>query len=1250
MADTWDVEPKEPTEQERILATERYYPNRAGARQALEAQQTLGKTVVDSAKNTALYAGYARIRDDVGAHMDGGQGAFIAGMNALFAQDIPDPNFNIDDHPELLKDVPVDYHNAIRERGNYEAAANARGRIMDSVERNKRLGLQEGSGSILALLAGGVMDIDVPLTVMSGGAYKLTRGLAALKKAETMGEAAKLMGSSALRGTRVGLSSGALAGMGSYYFDETADWSTVVESTLVSGGLGGVLGLLGQGASNYTRAGRSLGEHYGPIRDEFHANMDRDIDLDGPETGGIDLDTSPEDIADLELSGDPDQPFVLRGDDLEADDSIGAARTGFSAGSPQRQSTSNVNVSDTDKQIIEAARRRNVATGSNTARQDLFRNDPVWAKIATNRYANIGTDFYLKLFSSNSEVAKFISAEILESAQGLQRQTTTSATRMEVYQSRQMGPMSKNFRSAFNDWRQRQQGAAWAKYDPMNWTSTSEAKTAFSDEVRLELHSRRMHAQQGGGNYVPYNSDPAVQRAADAHDAGALELRRTYRGRDGDKQVDGADALDDNPGWFTYAWDGNRMKRLLDDTSNGISEASLTKSIEQAYVNMGMNHVVNGVPAARHVAHALVQRFKHRGYDDGTSLLLEIGADGRKNFEEMMVSAGLDRTTAQKIVERVTSDMDEKGKIKNLKARNEIDVTAPILDDNGNPTDFRVVNLFNGDLEDTFASVSRQTAGIGALARKGITSWQRLDDMVNALRTEQHLIGEEPIPSHVVQAGLSEFRGGPKWGAWSFKNELNKGLDPTVALARQYAGLSFLNKMGLTQLAETGVQAVANGIDNWARRGPMAWLDKELAKKNKALEDDLAEMLGDLGADQHIFQHHKMYDEFEATEHNWIIRRMQKLGADMSEAQAYLSMFNTVRGWQQQKVATSLFDKLTKAAISDSGPNSVKFNYNKAADKRRLWNDLGVDDSMLNQINRMIDAGIIDMNTTGSLFVNRIHTDLLRNKKVRQQFGIDEDIMDRLSDIIVRNQNQLVQKSLAGETSPWQSTNAAGILLYLKSFPMLAMQKQFLRNVRYIDAQTAGTVMMAFASAYLALQLRDALEGREREPGERALQAVNYANLTSFIPLYSDPMMSLLGLDDYRFNRYGYKPDTFDAPALQWLNRAARAEWRALPYYNFMGFDGMNRIYDVFDGGDAEPAATPTKKESAPKQRAERAKSDLVSGARKSYAEVLGIRTDTTTRTNAEAAAEMRRLNDERKKRAEYNEDGSLKAEHIIYN
>jgi hypothetical protein len=175
----------------------------------------------------------------------------------------------------------------------------------------------------------------------------------------------------------------------------------------------------------------------------------------------------------------------------------------------------------------------------------------------------------------------------------------------------------------------------------------------------------------------------------------------------------------------------------------------------------------------------------------------------------------------------------------------------------------------------------------------------------------------------------------------------------------------------------------------------------------------------------------------------------------------------------------------------------------------------------------MIANGTIEFDPTHG-FVNRLNIDQW-----------DPDLADIFGSAMVRNMNQTVQKSMAGEQDAWMHTDWGSLMTHLKTFPMQAFQKQFMRNGRHMDMQAVAYMLTGLSSAMIAVNIRDALDGRERSTWDRAKAAFDYNNMTSWMGTAWDPAMTMLGLDDMRLNPYGPNAN-LTPPVISQMNKLIR--------------------------------------------------------------------------------------------------------------
>jgi hypothetical protein len=468
------------------------------------------------------------------------------------------------------------------------------------------------------------------------------------------------------------------------------------------------------------------------------------------------------------------------------------------------------------------------------------------------------------------------------------------------------------------------------------------------------------------------------------------------------------------------------------------------------------------------------------------------------------------------------------------------------------------VDLLDNDLHGVWQRYTRQVSGSAALARHGITNRAKRREIIDAMRAEQRALGEEPMDAELLEAMFSHFNAGPVHGR--VMGQTNEGIG-ILALAKRITNLSLLEKLGVTQLAETGVAIAQQGLANWLQRGPMAILDKQIKAGNKALLDDLAFITGEIGQEHwHFAPWLDLDDISDADKAGWM-HAVGKWSSVGSFIQGYTSAFNQVRSFQQRTTALGAVDKVLREV-----KRAAEAGEDIGEALRARFEDMGLQADDINALEQLVNNGTVEFVTRGrSTFVNRLNMDKW-SPELAETFG----------SAIVRNMNQIVQKAMPGEESAWMFSHAGSLMMHLKTFPLLAIQKQVVRNARFMDKEALATVLYGLATAAVASKIRDALDGKERDALDTAKQAFNYSNMTGFIPMIYDPVMTLLGMDEARINQYGPYND-WTPPTIKMLNDTLRlpgavantvtgeADWhdkQALKAIPFAGTYVLSRMFD----------------------------------------------------------------------------------------
>lgn len=1086
--------------------------------EANEAQQTMGQNFIDGLMgNLALGPAITRLRDEkdpareewfpeneLSEDNTWGENALVAGTELGYQMlagagvllggtageaDYSKPQM----YDKLTEGIPYHMHGSIMRNDNLEAAQRARERIIERLERGHRMGLQKGTGNTLALMAGSLVDIDMPLIFMTGGGYGSARlARAGLKMNEKFGMSrlASSVSTNALIGTSAGFQAGFIAGVGGVLWDETADWTMVADAALMAAAMGGTFGAVVR---------PDWGLQIREAQKELYDRMSRnDPNLSGQGLNADDLyvyrpafvtDDLPETPGGTVILDAPRPTVPYSADGKQVldfqDASAGARQLPTPSNSPIRLDRNQYNPAPRIKDFTEFAEDWRFNTGWQDRK--IAEQDEWLFKFVTGGAGRGMAKDIAQLLRSEAPSANFLGGAVFESPHGYGRGHGVAAMYQDQYTKRLQSeflPVQDHMMS----WAKRHNHALLG-----NRVHISNAgQEAFGREVILEINARNMDRT--------YSKDADVLGAANAIQRNTDLAIKVGRGRPGQYGIDGFDTIRSRP-YYPQVWQGKKLRDLI--RRGVIDETSVSQALANGYRQAGMLRTKD----AQAVADAVVARMLNSADDFPGNLTDILNGDGRAYMEDMLRQAGMSRGRIKGIIDRISRNKDDAGKLREVKHRNEIDLEYTIPTKDG--SNLQIVDLLNHDVTDVMTRYNRRIAGSAGLARVGLTNRSMRETVISAIQKEQEFLGEQAVDPNLLRAMFTEFDGGPAHGYW--QRQTTPGTRPAVALAKRLTRLSLLQKLGAAQLAETGAQMAAIGLQNWAHRAITQRISAMGRAQQQALKDDLAFMTGRIGEDQRFLAQHLDMDSVSTQDASTWLQFAQRWSAKAEYIQSYTSAFNHIRGWQQTTAALGITDKVI-LGIRDGMADGISDTLRK-----RLEFDFGIGDTVISDIEKLIKDGTIEFGSTssGKSFVNRLNMDKWESKLG----GVDS--LDLFSQGITRSVNQQVQRSMAGESDAWMRTEAAGLLMQLKMFPLQAISKQATRNLRFADMESLTALTAGLATAYLAITIRDMHDNRDRSTMDTAKAAFGYSNMTGFIPMGFDPVMSALGLHDLRFNQYG---------------------------------------------------------------------------------------------------------------------------------
>lgn len=1053
--------------------------------------------------------------------------AFVSGDNSLvqMAYDLDridgngpvDPAWKQGGHKQWIADqganIPVEQawrYTQTRNKGEAaemlsDAQANAKAQNLLNLRAEQSVGVP--FSTFVARGLAGVIDVDLPVTLISGG---LGAGVKAGINATKMGRLAS--------GAAAGSIAGAAIGAGSYFADPNSDWTSIPAAMLFGLGLGVAGGALKRGPmhagekvsepanaklddviNEYDEAlqGEMVRDRPNDIRNETFPDTDqygatsaqvaeaaelakKAVPAAEPVGGLKKLEIKPEDVEGVRPEDviDPRAPrtFSVGETSGEAGSSVGARQQGVTGGgiadieNPKLQT------------IAQNAQADNARTGHITEWEGDYSNlrarSDAAAK-ATRRWLDVvnasplASDFG-RMMRTGSAVFQNMAYHLFENASGIVRNNRSGAMIMDNYQKQILGNFLP-YHDAFTEFAGARGHGMWKR------TWDSEIRRNFDEDVVRELQARKYSGT--------LTNDQAVKKAADAVDATFAKEVEVGKGRKGEASWKGFEKVDPESGYFPQKWLGAKMQKLI---SKGIaSKKDIIEAVTEAY---RAQHAAMTGKDAGIWASAMVNGTLRRGEGLTTNLVSVLQSDGRGMLEETLRANSIPQKEIDRLIKGLTGSMETAGAPGQTKRR--IDVDLRFTASNG----VRMIDLVDTDINSIVGQRARRTAGQGALARKGILSKQDWDDMVEAGLAEQNARGAN-VPTgtgvldkatdiidkdkHLTKEHMDElytyFSGAPLAG----------GISPAYSRMKKLTNLALLNQLGLTQMAEWAVSGSAVGWKRFLEHAGEAF-NERLGNPKSPLVQEL-EHFNIFVPEERMFRDDLNFEHEKASPNaSEYMQRFDNMLNKASRLQGYTSGFYEVRKIQQRVAYTSGTSKL--------------FEGFKRADEQFSFDrlrDIGIDTDLAKRLKEYADNGTVTYNENG-----RLQALNLKDWKL-------EDVED-FTLAMNRSTNQLVQKAMAGESSIlFHRDGVASLFLHLKSFPLLAMEKQGARNLMMADQTALSSFITGLVMAGAVYAGKQVANNKsENLTAQRiAMGAFGMSNMTGWIPMWTDPVAGMLGLD-----------------------------------------------------------------------------------------------------------------------------------------
>jgi hypothetical protein len=637
----------------------------------------------------------------------------------------------------------------------------------------------------------------------------------------------------------------------------------------------------------------------------------------------------------------------------------------------------------------------------------------------------------------------------------------------------------------------------------------------FDRAVRMELETR-YHTGQGDPN-----SHRAVKEFADQLDDMHRIAVEIQQGRAGEIAVAGSENLQAKSGYYSRRWNGEAIRVLEAQHGPRVIEDALVDGYKAVLPNAaGVNDDM-----IRKIVKSIVTRSKALDEGIDTNLIGLLRAEGKEFLRDTLKNNSISDDEIDSIMSALTGNAAERAKPGFLKDRIELDMRTPIKG-----TQSTLLDLLEPDMYKSIHYYTRKVAGTSAMARKGYQLGDKTE-IIESIKDELVQNGydvNDPRVQDILETVFSYFGAGAIGG----------GIDPMLLSAMRLTRQSLLGTLGLTQLSELGNVVSMVGVE-----AAMKVMPEELRALTTGKKTPLVQEMHD--AFIFLDKDHVLYDDELALDlvgNSSIVQTQfadnaHKVIAYGDKLSGYTSLFYQAMTFSQRVALAGVNHKLYKTLEGMDLSSGVS---------RRLL-DLGMTEDLANALQKYINKKVVKLDKDGNLtmgFDKWDSTDLQQYKLAMNMFVA-----------------RVVQKHLPGENPYWATKQFGQAVTQLRMFPIMAAQKQFLRNMRHADKTTIGALTWNLGVAGIIYSVSETVKGRgdNLTPEKIAKGAINYAPTSGWMPMITDPLAEIMGMPELRMNKYGPPGRATDGiiptpPMIPTLNRMAHLPGAALGV-----FDGVDR-------------------------------------------------------------------------------------------
>lgn len=655
------------------------------------------------------------------------------------------------------------------------------------------------------------------------------------------------------------------------------------------------------------------------------------------------------------------------------------------------------------------------------------------------RFNSIG----LQGLSSKNPVTRFLHSLVVEDASGTGGKkvaTHSAALRSDMYAMQMRSQWHTTRHALGKQYIKEQKLSNWKPWD-------NSAMDKFDDAVIAEVGYRRVPASRPKGEKV----NQIVAQAADNY-MGLQKMRFDMMKRAG---VTGYDVEDLDNLYIKHKWDGVAMTQIMkkhdkqfviDLLAEGIMRGGEFKRMRK-YGKLGEKLTEEyKMRTARNMADAIYSRFTRR-----------------PDTVNMARAGWLTKADKQELTRRIEKFVTEEADIKHILASAD-GKDNRLLNDLLRQIDLDVNTTIDGvsirDLMDTNLGASmdtdiRRTAGRTAMADVGFKDQEEFLEMTE-------LAGRWSRENLNMDQKTLERTNENNQDLWRIVMGENLEKDANSTRAnfargiRKASTLASLNQVGFAQAAETGRLVGALGVKGMMKQIP-AFGNMIRRMKNGTFKDpilnDIENAFGVKIGDNEILNHPMLLAEsggvtITKQESKGFLAGMDTAMNKGLHVQGWLNGMNAMMKIQHRMHARGFFmrmhEDLGKAKLSSA--------------RIKRYAEMGLDES--------------DLKTLSNQF--KKHTEMGEGWLGQQRpvnFNLakfDPEIRNKVALAWHKNQANAIQRNLGGETAWWMENTTGKLFTQFRTFPLVAIEKQTLKDLKHLDAETFVTTMGSLGFAALA--------------------------------------------------------------------------------------------------------------------------------------------------------------------------------------